>query len=106
MSKYYSILEYSNGTLTFQKKENIKFQEDESNIHGDPEKAKLVLAVLKDVDAVVGKIIGQNIIRIKIKFVPLVVREKEIKKVIEIIKENINEIAEEYNKKERMALVL
>jgi len=107
MSKYYSIWKYSNGNLIFkEKRENIKYQEDETRIHGDPEKAKAVSSVLKGVDVIVGKIIGPNIVRMKVKFVPVIIREPLIKKATEIIKENINEIIEEYNKKERMGLVL
>ncbi len=107
MSKYYSIWEYSNGDLVFkEKRENIKYKEDESKIHGDPEKAKKVASVLVGVDVIVGKILGPNIIRLKIKFVPVVIRELNIEKAIEIIKENINEIMEEKDKKEKTGIVL
>jgi MinD superfamily P-loop ATPase len=107
MSKYYSIWEYSNGNLIFkEKRENIKYKENESIIHGDPEKAKRVAHVLAGVDAIVGKIIGPNIVRLKIKFIPIVIREKYIKKAIKVIKENINEIIEEKNKQERRGIIL
>ena len=90
----------------FRKRENVEYREDESRIHGDPEKAKAVSSVLKGVDAVVGKMIGPNITRMKIKFVPIIIREPLIKKALEIIKENINEIIEEYDKKERKGIIL
>jgi len=54
----------------------------------------------------VGKIFGPNIFRLKTKFVPVVVREQNIEKATETIKENINEIIEEKNKEERMAIVI
>ena len=90
----------------FRKRENVEYREDESRIHGDPEKARAVSSVLKGVDAVVGKMIGPNITRMKIKFVPIIIREPLIKKALEIIKENINEIIEEYDKKERRGIIL
>ncbi len=107
MSKYYSIWEYSDGDLIFkEKRENIKYKEDESRIHGDPEKARKVSSVLSGVDVIVGKMLGPNIVRLKIKFIPVVIRESSIEKAIEIIKENINEIMEEKDKKEKTGIVL
>ncbi len=107
MSKYYSIWEYSNGNLVFQeKRENTKYKEDESRIHGDPEKAKAVSSVLKNVNVIIGKMIGPNIVRMKTKFVPVIIREPLIKDAIGIIKENVNEIVEEYNKEERKGIIL
>ncbi len=107
MSKYYLIYQYLEGKLIFkEKRENIKYQEDERLIHGDPEKAKKVGAVLKDVNVLVGKRIGPNISRLKNKFVPVIIREPEIKKAIKIIKQNINEIIEEKNKSERCGIIL
>ena len=41
MSRYFHIFEYSEEEIVFkEKRENPKFQEDETRIHGDPEKAK------------------------------------------------------------------
>jgi len=107
MSKYYLIYEYSDGEMVFkEKRKNIKYKEDERLIHGDPNKARKVSEVLKEVAVIVGKIIGPNIKIMKNKFVPVVVREPLIEKAIEIIKENINEIVEEKNKKERTGIVI
>jgi hypothetical protein len=107
MSKYFQMWKYSDGNLAFQeKKENLKYREDETRIHGDPGKAEATTSVLTGIDVIVGKIYGPNIIRMRNKFVCAVIREPEIKKAIEIIKDNINEIVEEYNKKERTGIVL
>jgi NAD-dependent dihydropyrimidine dehydrogenase PreA subunit len=107
MSKYFQVWKYSDGNLAFQeKKENLKYREDETRIHGDPGKAEATTSVLTGIDVIVGKIYGPNIIRMRNKFVCAVIREPEIKKAIEIIKDNINEIVEEYNKKERTGIVL
>ncbi len=107
MSKYFQIWEYSNGELSFREERgNAKYEEDESKTHGDPGKAKATTSVLNGVDLLVGKIIGPNIAIIKDKFVCAVVREPAIEQAVRLIKENINEIVEEKNKKERKALIL
>ncbi len=107
MARYYSIWKYSDGKMFFiERRENVKYEEDESRIHGDPKKAEKVSSVLTGVDAIVGRIIGPNIVRMKKKFVPIIIREPLIEKALEVIKKNINEIADEEEKEERVALVL
>ena len=107
MSKYFQIWNYSNG-VTFLKetRENAKYKEDETIKHGDPGKAKATASVLTDVDVLVGKFMGPNIERLKKKFVPVIIREPNIKKSINIIKDNINEIFEEKEKTDRMGIIL
>jgi predicted Fe-Mo cluster-binding NifX family protein len=106
-SKYYFIYEYDNdGVLFIEKRDNPKYKEDETRVHGDPGKAQKVASVLRNVDVIVGKILGPNVVRLKQKFVPVVIREANIEKAINIIKENINEIIDEKNKKERIAIIL
>ena len=109
MSQYFSIWKYSGGSLKFMgMRENTKYQEDESVIHGDPEKAKKVTSVLKGVDAIVGGMIGPNIVRMKLKYVPIIVREPLIERALKMIKEDIIEIVEEYEKEgeKRKGIVL
>ena len=107
MSKYYLIYGYSEGEMNFkEKRENIKYQEDKTKVHGDLKKAKKVSSVLEGVDIIVGKMLGPNIKRLKNKFVCVIIREPKIKKALEIIKENINEIVEEKNKIERRGIIL
>ena len=107
MSKYYSIWKYSNGEMKFiERRENVKHNEDESRIHGDPNKAKAVSSVLRGVNVIVGKMIGPNIVRVKTNFVPVIIREPLVKKAVGIIKDNIIEIVDEYNKKERVGIIL
>ena len=107
MSKYFQVWRYFNGELTFKEtRENSKYVEDETRIHGDPKKAESMTHVLKNIDVLVGKIMGPNIKRLKNKFVTVVIREPEIEKSLEIIKENINEIVEEKEKTERKGLIL
>ncbi len=107
MSKIFQIWRYSNGELIFkEERKNVKYQEDETRIHGDPNKAKATSSVLGGVDVLVGKMMGPNIVRLQKKFVPIIVRQSRINETLEILKENIIEIIEEKEKKERRGLIL
>jgi MinD superfamily P-loop ATPase len=107
MSKYFQIWNYFEGNLNFvETRENAKYKEDESKVHGDPGKAKATASALGGVDVLVGKMLGPNITRLKKKFVPVVIHEPAIKEAKEIIKDNINEIVEEKEKINRKGLVL
>lgn len=107
MSKYFQIWKYFEGNLDFiETRENAKYKEDENKTHGDLGKAKATVSALGGVDILVGKMLGPNITRLKKKFVPVIVREPQIKEAKEIIKNNINEIAEEKEKEDRRGLVL
>jgi ferredoxin len=108
-SKYFQIWKFSakTGKLSFiVTRENSKYRENENRIHGDPNKAEATSSVIEDIDVLVGKIFGPNILRIKNKFVCAVIREPKIKKAIEIIKGNINEIIEEQEKEEKKGIIL
>ena len=107
MSKYFQIWKYSEGNLIFkERRENAKYKEKEERIHGNPGKAEATSSVLGGVDVLVGRMFGPNIVRLKNKFVCAVVRETEIEKATKIIKENINEIVQEHQKKERQGIIL
>jgi len=107
MSQKFQIWEYSNGKIIFKRtRENPKYKEDETRVHGDPGKAKATASALKDVDILIGKMMGPNIVRLKEQFVCAIIREPEIKKAIKIIKENINEIVEEKEKNKRSGIIL
>ena len=106
-SAYFSIWNYSEGKMEFvEKRENVEYEEDESLSHGDPKKAEKVASVLRGVNVIAGKIIGPNVVRMRKKYLPIIIREPSIDKAVEVIKENINEIIEEYQKQERKALIL
>jgi len=92
---------------SIEKKRNPKFQEDESLIHGDPAKAATVGSVLQGVDVLVGKKFGPNIVRLKKKFVCVIVRADSIEDATEIVGKNIDAIGAEKNKGEaRSHLIL
>jgi NAD-dependent dihydropyrimidine dehydrogenase PreA subunit/predicted Fe-Mo cluster-binding NifX family protein len=107
MSKYFQIWKYFEGNLELiETRENAKYKEIEERIHGDPGKAKATASALGGVNILVGKMMGPNIERLKHRFVPVIIRQQEIKEAVEIIKDNINEIVEEKEKEERRGLIL
>lgn len=107
MSKYFQIWRYLDGKMDLiETRENSKYKEDETRIHGDPNKAKATSSVLQNVDVIVGKIMGPNIVKLKNKFVPVIIRKRNIIDALNIIKTGINEIIEEKEKKERKGIVL
>lgn len=107
MSKYFQIWKYFDGKMNLiETRENSKYKEDETRIHGDPNKAKATSSVLQNVDVIVGKIMGPNISRLKNKFVPVIIRKKNITDALNIIKSGINEIIEEQDKNERRGIIL
>lgn len=109
-SLYFQIFEYFEGEMVLKEtRENPKFKEDETKMHGDPGKAKATASVLSGVDVLIGKIMGPNIVRLKNQFVCAIIREKEITVAMDIIKENICAIIQEKNKqnsKEKSGIIL
>ena len=93
----YIIISY-NGTTLIKEPDIINNTEEEKE-DGDPEKAKSVSQILKqkDVTIVAGRRFGPNIIRIRKKFLPLVVDITSIENGIEVIKENWQRIINMYN---------
>jgi MinD superfamily P-loop ATPase len=107
MSRYFQIWKYSQGRLVFiEQRQNEKYKEDETRIHGDPGKAKATASALKGVNVLVGKMMGPNIERLKNQFVPVIIRETLIEKANEIIRANIIEIIEEKEKSARKGIIL
>ncbi len=107
MSKYFKLYQFSDDKEEFiEQRSNIKYKEDESKIHGDPGKAKATASALENVDVIVGSIFGPNISRLTNKFVCAVVRKETIEEAIKTVRENINEIIEEKNKKDKKGIIL
>ena len=107
-ARYYAIYRISPGKGEFiEQRSNIKVEEDEEEIHGDPNKARAVSSVLKGVNALVSKRFGPNIKRMVKKFVCIIVRTDSIEEALEIIESNMSRITQEYQKGEdRKHLVL
>ena len=76
--------------------------EEEEDIHADPKKAGSIAKLLKqeNVQIVVSKIFGPNIKRIKKKFVCILMKQNSIENGVNIIKENLPIIIEEWEKGE------
>ena len=96
-AEYYYIYEIDNENAEFIKKISNTTEEEE-DVHADPKKAKSIAKLLKQeqVQILVSKIFGPNIVRIKKKFVCILIKEKSIKNSIDIIKSNFLTIAEEW----------
>ncbi len=86
-----------------EKRENTSIEEKG---HGNPEKARSVSNLLKDVDVLLGFAMGQNIVRIRKRFVPVISRIKDIKKALDVLKQKSDEIEAQLNEKEKKVLFL
>ena len=101
MAQYYYVYEFSNGgEKLVEKRENTRFEGDETMKHGDPEKARATSSALEGVDVLVGRKFGPNLPRLLGKFVCVLVRTSTIATAIEAIHNNLDGIAEEKNKEE------
>jgi len=96
-AKYYHIYEIDNENAEFIKKISNTTEEEE-DVHADPKKAKGISNLLleEDVSVVVSKIFGPNIVRIKKKFVCIIIEEKTIENSIDILKSNYLTISKEW----------
>ena len=96
-AKFYLVYSISLGGKepTFLKKVINTSKEEEH--HGDPEKAKEVAALFKDIPVLVGFAMGLNITRMRKKFVPVISRERDIQKTLELIKKALPEINNSLN---------
>ena len=101
MAQYYYVYEFSNGReRLIEKRENTRFEGDETMKHGDPEKARATSSALEGVDILVGRKFGPNLPRLLGKFVCVLVRTSTIATAIEAIHNNMDRIAEEKDKEE------
>ena len=98
MAEYYYVYDFSSGKERLvEKRENVHFRGDES-IHGDPAKARATSSVLEGVDVLVGRKFGPNLPRLLTKFVCVVARTNTITSAIEVVRNNMDRIAEEKKK--------
>jgi predicted Fe-Mo cluster-binding NifX family protein len=82
----------------------------EERMHGDPQKAKGVVGLLKkrNVDVIVSKQYGKNLTRIKDKLVPVIIRTDKIEDGIGLCNKNIDRLRNELKKdgEERRHIIL
>lgn len=106
-SEKFIFYQYKNSVMNYlEERKNPKFIEEKETTHGDPNKAKAVSEILKNADAIVGTIMGPNIVRLRKKFVPVIIRNKTIEEACKIIQENIADISIEFSKDERKGVIL
>jgi len=101
MAKYFYVYRFSSGKEELiERRENAKFKGDESMKHGDPEKAKATSSSLKNVDVIVAKKFGPNLMRMLKKFVCIVARTDTITNAIVAVHNNMDLIMEQKSKGE------
>lgn len=96
---FYDIYEIDGNKANFIKRIDNTVDEEEE-VHADPKKAGIIADLLKQekVQVAVSKIFGPNIMRIKKKFVCILMKENSIETCVEVIKSNLLTIAEEWEK--------
>ncbi|HDJ89904.1 MAG TPA: dinitrogenase iron-molybdenum cofactor biosynthesis protein [Thermoprotei archaeon] len=104
-SRYFKIYELidSEKIVFLETRENISGKEKG---HGDPEKAKKISNILKDIDILVGYTFGPNLKRIKKKFLPIVSRYERIDENIELIKQYLKTFIEELKRKDKRIFLI
>lgn len=106
-AKRYDLYELKETTAHFI--QSIDNSVPEEQQHADPEKAQNIGGLLKPagVQVLVSGQFGPNIKRVRKKFVPVIIREFEISKALEMLQRHFFKIAGEYeNGEERSHIVL
>ena len=101
-AEYYDVYEIDKDKSKFIKKIMNTTEEDDEDIHVDPEKAKGVAGLFKNenIKVVVSKVFGPNIKRIKKKFVCILMNDSSISESIKSIQNCMNIIYDEWEKGE------
>ncbi len=102
-AKYFFIYEISEKEIKFlERRENTSKEE---RFHGDPEKAKSIGEILRDVDILLGFQMGPNVQRMKERFLTVISRYEDIKENLEIIKENIERFEDLVKEKGKIVII-
>lgn len=95
-SVYFDIYELTENSIKYIKRiNNVKVEE---RMHGDPNKANAIGGLLKEVDILVAFRMGPNILRMKKRFVPVIINTQDIKKVEKTLVLNFDKISKEVNR--------
>lgn len=106
-STHFEIFKHSDGQLIhMETRNNPKFEEDESQTHGDQKKANFVASTLKNVSAIVAYRFGPNVQKLKNKFCCVVVRTENINQALKMIRRDINELIDVMENGEDRVLIL
>ena len=88
--------------------ERIENTAPEERMHGDPEKAKGIMEIMKKefVDVLINIQFGPNIKRIRKNFVPVLSNIKEIEPALNHLANRMGEIKEELKNQEKKIIIL
>ncbi|MGD1823167.1 MAG: NifB/NifX family molybdenum-iron cluster-binding protein [Pleomorphochaeta sp.] len=105
-SNRFDMYDISKETVTFIKQ--IENNSEEERVHADPRKAGSIANILKkeEIQVVVSKQFGPNILRIKKKFVCIKVSADKIEEVKKVIQENFDFIQKVINEKEERGYIV
>jgi len=96
MAKFFDVYRYTNGQVEFvERRENSKYDGDESMRHGDPKKAKKSLDALVDVDVWASPRFGPNLPRLLKKLTAVVVRVDTLEEGVDLVGQHLDEIREQ-----------
>jgi len=100
-ASHYAVYRISTENYEFiEVRENAKIEEDETKIHGDPNKANSVKNVLKGINVLVGRAFGPNIKRVIKKFACVIVTTELVVDAANLVKSNLDDIYSQYQKGE------
>ncbi|MDC7246003.1 MAG: NifB/NifX family molybdenum-iron cluster-binding protein [Sphaerochaetaceae bacterium] len=108
-ARFYDLYEITGDSASFMKRiENHTEDEGDEEGHGDPVKARSIAAILTEegVNAVVSRVYGPNIRRIRKKFLCIVSREGAIEESLIRLKNMFSELSEEASKTEKKIIYL
>ena len=95
-SAYFDVYELTHiNIIKIKRVKNVKIEE---RMHGDPKKASAIGTLLKDTDILVAFRMGPNILRMKKKFVPVIINSQNIEKIKTTLIENYDKIFKEVQK--------
>ena len=97
-AKKYLIYEINFETKELTHLSTIENETPEEEMHGDPKKAKNIGELLGDVQILVAKLMGKNILRMKKKFLPIICFDLSIQEFLSIVFEYLPEIQDELDK--------
>lgn len=101
-ARFFMIYEMDMGTGSYIFIENIDNSSPEERKHGDPAKAKSISEILDGPQVLLAITMGTNIVRMRKRFCPVISRERDIEKALDLLSKKIDLISVEVEKKEGM----
>jgi predicted Fe-Mo cluster-binding NifX family protein len=99
MAKYFDVYRFTEEQVEFlERRENSRYVGDQTMKHGDPKKANASLSAVEGLDVWVSKRFGPNLPRLLKEILCVVVRVDTIAEASELVRQNLNAVAEECEK--------